>query len=185
VLLGVLFIVMLMAGIAGAMYHRSVTSSKATARNTLESRLLMTAESGLSVSYVRLQTDSVYPVRDIAGFRWEASTSEYVGSTESLGVDDTKQIEFTLRVQYLNGGVPVMFDDRADPKNAWDTVRVASSATAAGLEREVAAWYRLELGPECDAAILCDAKTFGVPAGGGNVIGGGKMLVRMRFTILK
>ncbi|HEX6811393.1 MAG TPA: hypothetical protein VF384_07210 [Planctomycetota bacterium] len=166
VILGVLFIVMLMAGIAGAMYIRSTSSSKAAARNTTESRLLMTAESGLNVAYGRLQVDALYPVRDAAGFNFASETTQYVGKGERVSVGSTR-LEFTLSFQYLQAGVPIEFTSRGNPRESWDLLQVTSRATVAGLERRVATWYRLELGPGFGAAILSDAKTSGAKVGGG------------------
>jgi hypothetical protein len=167
VLVAVLFVAFLMAGMAGAMFLRSTTSSRGAARNAAESRLLMAAETGLNINAVRMATDPVYCVRDTARFSVAAGAGEYVGATEAVASGTGPRNNFTLRVQYLRNGVPVLFANRANPTENWTTLRVVSTATAGGLTRQVAGWYAYRPGPGFQSAVISSATSNGAAAGGG------------------
>ncbi|GAB4140190.1 MAG: hypothetical protein Fur0037_06660 [Planctomycetota bacterium] len=167
VLVAVLFLVFLMAGTAGAMYFRSVGASKATSRNNLETQLLLVAETGLSVNASRMNTDAAYAARDMLGFTVDQTNKEYVGAMETIGGTGANQMAFDLRVQYADGGVPFLFLDRANPTEKFTTIRVRSTARAAGFEREIVGFYRYELGPGFNSAFLSDSTSPGIPVGGG------------------
>ncbi|HLQ36411.1 MAG TPA: hypothetical protein VK348_01320, partial [Planctomycetota bacterium] len=167
ILIAVMFLIFLMAGMAGAMMIRSNSSTQATSRNNTETQLLMTAESGLNLNAVRMGTDPLYAVKDTVKFTVDATKKEYVGPVESVSMPGAVKRTFTMRLQYLCTGVPVVFANRANPKDSWTNLKVSVSAQAAGLSREVAGWYRYEMGPEYSAAIISDTLTSGASVGGG------------------
>ena len=84
VLVGMLVVLLAVAGIATVMLKRSARSQAASAASTDRSRSLMVAEAGLNYNFVKMDVDAKYaisekdpPVTGAYTFAWNPATKEF------------------------------------------------------------------------------------------------------------
>ena len=161
VLVAALFVVIVLGASITSMFRTTVSSQRATLQNSLETKLLYVAESGINFHAVSLSVDPLVVAKDTAGFTENKTTSEYDGVVETVTTANDITRQFQVRVQYLNGTTPVLFADRAKPTEEWTTLKMTSRASVGASTREVVSWYRFELGEAFASAIISDSISTG------------------------
>jgi len=157
----VLVMTMVLGGLATTFLLEANREHEASLANQLEMEVFKDAENALNYNYVLLQADPLYPVKDVATFKVNAAESLYEGPERDLVADGAPRARVRLGFQYRNGGTPVVFADRADPKDQYDRIFVHAWARKRNAERELIAIYEFQLAGNLGGAIISDS----VPSG--------------------
>jgi len=161
VMVAALFVVIVLGGLVTLINQSAVSSHRATLRNDMETKLLYIAEAGIDFQGTLLAIDSLGPVKDTSKFSYDPDTDEFVGVETEFGTVGGISRPFQVRIQYLLGTDTVTFSDRHDPTEAWDRIRLTSTATLGPLKRQVRAWYAMRFSTGHTGAIVSDAISTG------------------------
>jgi len=139
---------LLIAGVTIPTLLQAVRTQLATNSGITGTRLLLAAESALDYNFSELEKNAVYAVRNEIDFVWNPSDRSYEWSSPRplQLVGDAFSQSFHLKLQYIGDAGPVEFDDRQNPMQSFDRIKVTATASAAHRTRQVVAWYAFRFG---------------------------------------
>ncbi|MFQ5505303.1 MAG: hypothetical protein ACE5F1_10950, partial [Planctomycetota bacterium] len=158
----VLILTMVMGYLASTFLLEGIAEVRSTTTNRIEMALLEEAENALHYNYTLLELDPLYAVKDTLGFAANGADSIYDGQEQDFSAGSGSKAKIKLSIQYLNGTAPVMFANRANPKDAFNQILVFSTAKKAWAERQVVASYQYQMSEKFGGAIVSDMVPTGV-----------------------
>jgi hypothetical protein len=143
-LFAVLFPAVVFAGFIELLRH----SNHPTVAANHGERLLDAAQARIDAHDSQLKDDPLHAVKDIEGFAVDSAGKVYVARAPAAA---------RLRLRYLNRGKRVLFADRANPTEPWDSIEVIAAFLDGGNERRAVASYRMTVSSALAGAIVSTA----------------------------